>query len=658
RPRDLWPRRVIRYADAAEQTRRVLAALEDRGFVRPASGEVRESLVNDTSQKALERFDESMRELALARYRDVEREIGSTADSTRHKEWRKRVKAINWDLFDRGTEAFTWFALEECAKGARTRSLLADTPRGSETERFAAQGLNVQLGKNFDAAAFPAFGELRAELEKPFRDDVIFYQRSGGPKGDLVDDEFGRVVNVPGWKNIFTQPIVNRMEMLSTGVRTMVGIKVFGRDLDTIIHACKDIEAAIKPIRGARYVLANPIMGKGYLEVTIDRKKAGQFGVSVEDVQAEIEMALGGRVVTYTVEDRDRFPIRVRYARAYRGDEEAIRGLLIPGGKAVEPRAGSARTGDASFRVESHGSVVEHAAANKRLIPLTAVADIRVTEGPAVIKGENGRLMNYVTLNVVGRDSVGFVEEAKRVVAEMVKMPDGVHLEWAGEFEHQEHAAKTLRWVLPAVLLLLFLILYLTYHDLVDAGLMMLAVPEALAGGALFLFLFPKLVNGWDTPTHDFGVAEWVGFIACFGMATETGIIMLVYLREAIAKRGGLENIRSLEELRETVVEGAVKRLRPKLLTEGVAIVAIFPMVFASGVGAEVIAPMALPVLGGLLIADEVVDIFLPVRFFWVRRARWLKLQAQGKLIHQHADAIEHERAIPAAVEEARGDRV
>jgi len=179
------------------------------------------------------------------------------------------------------------------------------------------------------------------------------------------------------------------------------------------------------------------------------------------------------------------------------------------------------------------------------------------------------------------------------------------------------------------VLILIFVILNLTYKDLMDAVLMMLAVPEALAGGAFFLYLFPKIVNGWSTPPVDFSVAVWVGFIACFGMATETGIIMLVYLREALEKRGGLENIKSLEELRQAVIEGAVHRLRPKLLTEGVAIIAIFPMVFASGVGGEILAPMALPVLGGLLISDEVVDVFLPVRFYWVRRGRWLKIHGQ-----------------------------
>jgi Cu(I)/Ag(I) efflux system membrane protein CusA/SilA len=249
---------------------------------------------------------------------------------------------------------------------------------------------------------------------------------------------------------------------------------------------------------------------------------------------------------------------------------------------------------------------------------------------------------------------VGFVEEAQRVVADKVSLPEGVHVEWSGQFEHQIRAANTLRWIFPAVIVLIFVILYLTYKDLADAALMMLAVPEALAGGAFFLFLWPKLrVWDWHAEPYPFSVAVWVGFIACFGMATETGIIMLVYLREALEKRGGLENIKSLEELRQAVIEGAVHRLRPKLLTEGVAIIAIFPMVFASGVGGEILAPMALPVLGGLLISDEVVDIFLPVRFYWVRRARWLKLQEQKRAAAAQEQAVPNGRppaAVPATV--------
>jgi Cu(I)/Ag(I) efflux system membrane protein CusA/SilA len=228
-------------------------------------------------------------------------------------------------------------------------------------------------------------------------------------------------------------------------------------------------------------------------------------------------------------------------------------------------------------------------------------------------------LRSYVQLNVRDRDVVGFVDEAQRLVAQKVKLPQGMYLQWSGQFEHQVRARKTMQVVFPIVFLLIFVILYLTYNDFVDAVLMMMAVPEALVGGVFLLWLFD----------YRFSVAVQVGFIACFGMATETGIIMLVYLREAIEKRGGLEKIGSIAELREAVIEGAVHRLRPKLLTEGVAIIALAPMLWATGVGHEVISAMAAPVLGGLLIADEVVDIFIPVRFYWVRRARWLKLHPE-----------------------------
>jgi Cu(I)/Ag(I) efflux system membrane protein CusA/SilA len=469
---------------------------------------------------------------------------------------------------------------------------------------------------------------------------VFFWTRQSGPRGDLVDDEMTRVLQVPGWSNIFTQPIINRIEMLSTGIRTDVGIKVFGQDLATIDRICKEIEQAVKPVTGARDAVASPLIGRGYLEINIHREKAARYGIAVEDIQNEIEVALGGRVVTYTVEKRERFPVRVRYARASRDDEDTIKRLLIaPGGMAKQSPAAVGMGGEMPNGKppsppgggESHQASPSHSA-RRMLIPLATVADVRIVEGPAMIRSENGRLYNFVTLNVRGRDMVGFVEEAKRVVAEKVALPEGTHIEWSGEFEHQERAAKTLLLIFPAVIVLIFVILYLTYNDFADAVLMLMAVPEALAGGAFFMFLFPKIMNGWDAPPMDFSVAVWVGFIACFGMATETGIIMLVYLREAIEKRGGLEKIQSLEELRQAVIEGAVHRLRPKLLTEGVAIVAIFPMVFATGVGGEILAPMALPVLGGLLISDEVVDLFLPVRFYWVRRARWLKIHQQSPL--------------------------
>jgi Cu(I)/Ag(I) efflux system membrane protein CusA/SilA len=751
RPHAQWPKRVLRYVDAAKQTDTLTNELIFEGFLTaPVDADERNNLINDATQRSIERFDESMRELALARYGDTETDLQSllvgfvidhvtkqidesrqwTAKATedvktktkdrlrvsltddygywlsrspaqedvtslvqeilrqlksegiikdeiaalnihdsllgrawarivetttsqvpsfserllaqvateREGIWSERVAAVNWELFDFAAVTFPRIATEEILRSAKSSGLITDAKRRRDAEAFVEASINGQLGHPIDPAAIRTFDTIIESANQRFPKEVFLWRRTPGPKGDLVDDEMGRVLQVPGWSNIFTQPIINRIEMLSTGVRTDIGVKVFGPDLTTITRVCRDIESTLKPIPGARDVVAAPIMGKGYIEVKIDREKAARYGISIEDIQSEIEVALAGTPITYTVEQRNRFPVRIRYARTDRRDEESIRRLLVSpknmsgGGSSTStssiPQAMSSSNALSTLARsnEQHNTSPGHATGGSALVPLSAVADIKIVEGPAMIRSENGRLLNYVTLNVRGRDIVGFVDEAQRSVAQKVVLPEGVHIEWSGEFEHQVRAARTLRLVFPIVIILIFIMLYWTYRDFADASLMMLAVPEALAGGAFFLYLFPKIVHGWDTPPLDFSVAVWVGFIACFGMATETGIIMLVYLREAIERRGGLEKIASLEELQEAVVEGAVHRLRPKLLTEGVAIIAIFPMVFAEGVGAEILAPMALPVLGGLLISDEVVDIFLPVRFYWVRRARWLKI--------------------------------
>jgi Cu(I)/Ag(I) efflux system membrane protein CusA/SilA len=763
RPKELWPRRAMAYDDAAAQVRRVLATLEERQYLQRAAADERDAVVNNATMSALTQFDETMRDLALRRYRELEKELGPlltrfvveetlrrfqdaqllhwpagmnekteadrlVAELAPHYgawlssgpaledvtkltqavaehlhaalgiepssalELRERLpaqvfgaaaealgaerktfagevlralekhrtalwlehihKKINWELFDRGVEAFTWAALEELGRAARDHKLLTGAVHGADYEQFVQEVARARHGKGQHPEALAPFVALRQELERPFASGLILWQRKGGAKGDLLQEMDG-VVQMPGWSNIWTQPIINRVDMLATGIRTQVGVKVYGPDLATIERVCKQVEQALKPVPGAMDVIAEPFMGKGYLEIKIDREKAARYGVRVGDVQDTIEVALGGRTITQTVEGRDRFPVRVRYARDFREDEEAVKHLLVGRGNMIAPGGMTQPSGEGAAMTSQgaavHQAAPAHTADGSRAlqVPLAEVADVRIVEGPAMIKSENGRLRNYVTLNVRGdRDVVGFVEEAQRVVAAKVKLPEGVHLEWSGEFEHQVRAAKTLRIILPAVLVLIFVILYLTYKDVVDAALMMLAVPEALAGGVFFQFLFPKLVHGWSSPPEPFTVAVWVGYIAAFGMATETGIIMLVYLREAIEKRGGLENIKSLEELRQAVIEGAVHRLRPKLLTEGVAIVAIAPMLFSTGVGGEIISAMALPVLGGLLIADEVVDIFLPVRFYWVRRARWLKLQE--KRARKEASRIAAEAVAPA----------
>jgi Cu(I)/Ag(I) efflux system membrane protein CusA/SilA len=227
-------------------------------------------------------------------------------------------------------------------------------------------------------------------------------------------------------------------------------------------------------------------------------------------------------------------------------------------------------------------------------------------------------LRAYVQLNVRDRDIIGFVEEAQQTIASKVKLPPGFFIEWSGQFEHQVRAKKTLQVIFPMVLLLIFVVLYMTFNDLRDALLIILAVPGALCGSVIFQSLFG----------FNFSVAVWVGYIACFGMATETGIVMLVYLREAIDRRGGLAKIQSVAEVSQAVIQGAVHRLRPKLMTEGTTIIGLVPMLWATGVGAEVTKPMAAPVLGGLLVADEVIDLLIPVIYNWYQCRRWRRLHS------------------------------
>ncbi|MGD0655693.1 MAG: efflux RND transporter permease subunit [Thermoguttaceae bacterium] len=569
RPKEFWPKRKMYFSDAQRQAETVLKALEDCGLIRPPKDEAqKKSILDPATMSAINHFDGAMRALAFQRFGEFDKELSSKSAGD-------YVKRINDELFDQAPGAFNWYCLEELRKKAIEQELWTGGKDLAEDE--------------------PALKKLRAELDPPFQRRLLLWRKE---KTDIVQ-EMDSAMQMPGWGNIWTQPIINRIDMLATGVRTMIGVKVFGNDLNKIQEVSEQVAAVLRKIPGAVDVVPDQNIGKGYLEITIDRQKAARYGINVGDIQDVIEIALGGKPVTMTVEGRERFPVRIRYARDWRQDEQQIGNILVSAG----------------------------GAATTMQIPLSMVADVKIVEGPAMIKSENGMLRSYVQLNVRDRDVIGFVEEAQRAVDQQVKLPPGMYLQWSGEFENQIRAKKTLLIVFPAVILLIFIILYLTYNDLMDAVLMMMAVPEALVGGVFLLWLTKFHFLG--LPQLNFSVAVWVGFIACFGMATETGIIMLVYLREAIANRGGLEKIASLDELRQAVLEGAVHRLRPKLLTEGVAIVALAPMLWATGVGHEVLSAMAAPVLGGLLVSDEVVDIFIPVRFYWVRRARWLKMHKE-----------------------------
>ena len=538
--------------------------------------------------------------------------------------WREHIHKLNNELPLRAAELFVYLIVEEL--GARTtvhdaavldyiqkrrRSRFefpavalehhhhAATPEGRSQAKSGGTGSYLHFGMDMrpghqhlmrtpTVAPLPvpaALARLQEDLKRRLAEQMVLWPAE---RTELAGfgGELDRAMQMPGWTNVWTMPIQNRVDMLSTGVNTTVGVRILGRQLDDVVRASEEVAAVVAKVPGAVNVVADRLRGKGYLQIRPDRERAARLGVRMEDINELIEVALGGKVVTQTLEGRERHAVRIRYSAEWRADEESVRSLPVP-----------------VF------------AAPGRYVRLADVADVRIAEGPATIKSENGLLRNYVRLNVRGRDSGEFVEEAQRAVAARVQLPPSVYLEWTGQFEHEQRANHTLMLILPVVILLIFLVLWLTYHDGADAVLMMLAVPGALAGGVFAQWLFG----------YKFSVTVWVGYIACFGMATATGIIMLVYLREAVARAGGLEKM-TLQQLRQAVMNGAVHRLRPKLLTEGTMILGLAPLLWSSGVGADVIKPMVVPVLGGILIADEVIDLFLPVLFYWERRRRWQRL--------------------------------
>jgi copper/silver efflux system protein len=512
----------------------------------------------------------------------------------RHRElWTDHVRKLNGELLDRAAGLYTRLVME---------SILAQSVVISEPVRKAmhewhsirsalpaASHHGAGGGHHHGESAqlpfldpVPELDAIQAEETRRFARTLLLWPRD---RVELAGfgGEMDRVMQMPGWTNVWTMPIQNRVDMLATGVNTTLGVRVLGRRQQDVVKASEDIAAVLRTLPGAADVVADPVRGKGYLEVVPRREVTVKLGVEPDAINDMVEIAIGGRIATTTMEGRERHPVRVRYARDYRQDEEAIRDLPV---------------------IAKSPSGVIH-------VPLSAVADVRINDGPASIKGENGFVRNYVRLNVRGRDSARFVEEARQAVAATVHLPEGVFLEWTGQFEHEIRARDTLRVAVPVVVLLILLILWWTYRDLVDALLMLLAVPGALAGGMILQWLLG----------YPLSVTAWIGFIACFGMATSTGIIMLVYLRLALEK-AEREGPLTPARLRLAVLEGAAQRLRPKILTEATTLLGLAPLLLATGTGSEVLRPMIIPVLGGLLIADEVIDLFLPVLFYRVRLAR------------------------------------
>ena len=410
---------------------------------------------------------------------------------------------------------------------------------------------------------------------------ITFKPKDQWTKGLTKDAILARLdekLQIPGVTNIWTQPIRNRIDMLSTGIRTQVGIKVFGPDLGVIEAKSEEIKEVVAQVPGAVDLYAERTTGSPYLEMTVDRAAADRYGLNVSDVEDAIETAIGGKNLTTTIEGRQRFPVRVRYARDFRQNPQQLDEVLVTGSSGAQ-------------------------------VPLSKVITMKTTMGPSMIGSENGLLRGAVLLNVRGRDVGGFVEQAQRMVAERVKMPPGYYIEWSGQYENQISARRRLELVIPLVLMVIFALLYRTYHSAKEAAHVLLAVPFALSGG-IFLVKILGL---------NFSVAVWVGFIALFGTAVQTAVVMVIYLEEAVARRKAADGHLTRASLHEAVIEGALLRLRPKVMTVATVVAGLLPLLWSTRTGAEFMRPLAAPVLGGMLSSLLHVLIVTPVIFTWLR---------------------------------------
>lgn len=406
---------------------------------------------------------------------------------------------------------------------------------------------------------------------------VQFTPKDTWPKGKTINDirsELDEMVGMPGVTNGWTMPIINRIQMLATGVRTDVGIKIYGDDLDVLARLAIEAEKIVKDIPGAADVFAERVVGGSYLNIDVDRKEAARYGLNVGDVQMIIKTALGGMPQTTTVEGRERYNIRVRYARDFRNNPGQILDLLIP----------TKRFGQ---------------------IPLRMVASLTNEDGPPMINSENGLLRSLVFMNIRGRDMGSTVEAVGKALDANLTLPPGYYYRISGQWENQLRARATMKLLLPVVLVIIFILLFFTFGNITDTSIVMLSVPFALVGGVWMLAHFD----------YNMSVAVWVGFIALFGVAVETGVVMLVYLNEALDRiKASVKKLTPIL-IRRAAYEGASLRLRPILMTVSTSLIGLLPVLWSTGTGSEVMKPIAVPLIGGMISNLVLVLIVIPVLF-------------------------------------------
>lgn len=416
--------------------------------------------------------------------------------------------------------------------------------------------------------------------------------REGKTKDDLIN-ELNAKLQIPGVTNGWTMPISNRINMLSTGIRTDVGVKVYGQNLDSIAVLSEKIKKELTGIEGIKDMYVEPITGGKYVDIEVKREEVGRYGLSVDDVNAVVESALGGMKLTTTVEGRQRFSVNARYGQDFRNNLESLRRLPM--------------------QTMEFGP-----------IPLSAVADIRLTEGPPMINSENAMLRGTVLFNVRDRDLGSTVKEAQAKLNNMVnKMPKGYFVEWSGQYENLIRGEQTLKMIMPLVLIVIFLSMYFAFNSYREAFFNLISIPFALIGGVFMISL-------WGV---NLSVAVAVGFIALFGLAVETGIVMVIYLNDAmiqlIAKNGNSRETITNEELREYVINGAAKRLRPKIMTVCVTLFGLVPILWSHGVGSDMMKPIVLPMVGGVFTSAIHILLVTPVIFYMQKE--W-ELNKLGKI--------------------------
>ncbi|HPW63703.1 MAG TPA: CusA/CzcA family heavy metal efflux RND transporter [Cyclobacteriaceae bacterium] len=420
--------------------------------------------------------------------------------------------------------------------------------------------------------------------------------REGITKKDIIN-ELDAKLQIPGVVNGWTQPIINRINMLSTGIRTDVGVKVYGQNLDSIYSLSEKVKTALEGIPGVKDIYVDPITGGKYLTIDVNREALGRYGLTVDDVNLIVESAIGGTSIGQTIEGRQRFSISVRLAQDYRNSLSQLQRIPV--------------------KTPSMG-----------MVPLSAVASIRFENGPPMIVSDNALLRGAVLFNVRDRDLGSTVKEAiEKLNKEMGVMPNGYFFEWSGQYENLIRGKQTLMVILPVVMLIIFISLYLAFNSMREAFFSLITVPFALIGGAYMVYFYGVNLS----------VAVAVGFIALFGIAVETGVVMVIYLNDAMNQlvklRGNSSETISHEELKEFVIAGAAKRLRPKLMTVSVALFGLVPVLWVTGVGSDVMQPIVLPMIGGVLTSSTHILLVTPLIFLMTKE---YELRKFGKLdVHE-----------------------